>query len=421
MEVANYVYYRNDDNEFTIYDIDEDTFTYDSDLPRDCNNFELLGKKFERSEEGLKAFATKLVSDNDDVKSIKIMNRTFDIFQCAWKKRDGTIDMFYKNNRCITMNFFKRFSCYSQTRDYTMLEIDECNTMDKCYNAGILHGPEQPIECDGYAYDFQMMYPRCLASQKFYFPTESGKWIYFTKLKKEYKYGMYNCKITIHNKKIRKFVMVSREDYCTHYDLQIIEKVNKIYPGSVTVEPLGYAYVYEKETLEQGYDIFGPWYNALLELKTKFPKNIVVKMISSSLWGYLCQRNSEKIRVDDPRLDDMVLALGLEDEDPDATHYMLDYTECYKNPDKSFYDIMPVDGSPQKHPFRLKPFITAFARLEMVKALVMQPDNILKINTDGFILKTKFKDKIKTLIYEGHHKFLIKNCTRSSILETYEL
>ena len=101
--------------------------------------------------------------------------------------------------------------------------------------------------------------------------------------------------------------------------------------------------------------------------------------------------------------------------------FLLDYTECYKNPDKSFYDIMPVDGSPQKHPFRLKPFITAFARLEMVKALVMQPDNILKINTDGFILKTKFKDKIKTLIYEGHHKFLIKNCTRSSILETYEL
>ena len=215
------------------------------------------------------------------------------------------------------MNFFKRFGNYGITKEYEALTMDECTYMDKCYNAGLLHGPTETVTCDGYSYDFQMMYPRCLASQKFYFPTTEDKWNYFTKLRKEYKYGIYNCKITVHNNKIKKFVMVSKDNYCTHSDLLIIEKVNKIYPGSVTVEPLGYAYVYEKSSLEQGSDVFGPWYDALLTLKNKFPKNIVVKMLSSSLWGYLCQRNCEKIREDDQRFDDMVLAF-LQNERPIA-------------------------------------------------------------------------------------------------------
>jgi hypothetical protein len=55
-----------------------------------------------------------------------------------------------------------------------------------------------------------------------------------------------------------------------------------------------------------------------------------------------------------------------------------------------------------KHNFRLKSFITGFARLEMVKTLFVDIPRVHKIVIDGFILDGEFKtaNRYKTLIHE---------------------
>jgi hypothetical protein len=51
------------------------------------------------------------------------------------------------------------------------------------------------------------------------------------------------------------------------------------------------AYIYNDEDLISGCSYFGHWYDSLINLKKKYPKNILVKHLLSSLWGHISEYN----------------------------------------------------------------------------------------------------------------------------------
>ena len=418
MEYLTIVYYKSFKGDFVIYDTNEDTFYRSYELPLDCNKFE-LNKKFPAKKSGLKAFYEKLVADNTFIKSCKKdIGILYDIFNPEYKKSNGTIGLFYKMSNSLALNFLKRYVSFASL-DYDKVSMTEFQLYEKTYNAGIYYA-NKGVYKNAYMYDFRMMYPRCMASDKFYFPCyDKGNWVEFKRVQKTniYKYGIYHCRITVHDENVKKIFMTSKDDHYTHYDLESAHKLLSVYKDSLTIKPLGKAYVYDEDTLEKGSDIFSQWYNALVKLKEKDPKNIIVKTVSSSVWGYLCQKQTKKMRLSDVT-DDMEFALDITEITDETTHVIFDYTPC-EDDSYSYYDLLHVNDSPQKYPFRLKPFLTSFARLQMVKALMMQLPYVVKINTDGFVMTKRFPDKIKTLIYEGHAKVDVKNCMQLDIVEEY--
>ena len=56
------------------------------------------------------------------------------------------------------------------------------------------------------------------------------------------------------------------------------------------------AYVYAYKDFVRSKSIFKYWYDDIVSLKKQLPKNILVKMLSSSAWGQLSRRHKKIVR-----------------------------------------------------------------------------------------------------------------------------
>jgi hypothetical protein len=277
------------------------------------------------------------------------------------------------------------------------LEADEITLSDLCVNSGIFYASENIELLDAYSYDYRMYYPRLLCDKNFYFPIKPGHNIEFNTIDTtdiNVPYGYYYCKIEIDNTDCKKIFMFNKNHWYTHYDLIIAIKLKKQH-GNITITPLGKAYIYDDDDLIAGSEIFGYWYGHIRMLKQKFPKNIIVKLLSSSLWGYLVQSNTYML--DECEAEKLNLTTTFDKSK--GTHYIHDYIIAKK---RNYYKLLDLEKPFLKHNFRLKSFITGFARLEMVKTLFVDIRRVHKIVIDGFILDGEFKtaNRYKTLIHE---------------------
>lgn len=407
------VYLQTNNGDYKTYNLDTKQVVHMNELPRNKNRF-FVTKPFTGDEDGLIAFGERLILDREELKNYLVpgSNTKYDAFQSRFKKRNGKFAHFYKTSENIAINFFKRHSSFVACNEsFEPVTIEEFEISNKCYNAGVYYGEDMITE--GYSYDFRMFYPSLLAEPDFLFPTKIGSWIDFDTLPQkasELQYGYYKCRINIRNRELLKIFMFSKGHIYTHYDLETAMKLKKRNPADVDILPMGRAYVYDSNCLVSGEDIFATWYQVLKKMKTQFPKNLIVKMLSSSLWGYLSARNTFKIYERD--IDDSYdLVCDIDCINDKTTHVIMDIQDK-KNPDYNDYTLLSVGASPQKYNFRLKSFITSYARLKMLKVLYCRLDDVVRINTDGFITRNEFNKKYKTLIFEGKNKYHIKNAQK---------
>ena len=373
------VYYKTKDEMFNTYDGAK--YVILNKIPYDCPTFELL-PGFKPSNIGLKKFYNKWKQDTEAMNEFRENNDmpVYDIFKGSTGKGKFKTKQYFKTSHTLTLDYFK-FNCNKGRYSFIEeLDKDEQFLTEKTYNAGIQYG--EPGEYDNISsYDYTMYYPRLMTELDI--PTEPGHYIEFTEIPKKPAYGYYNCRINVVLEKCTKFFRQKKIDdaytnWHTHFDLMIAMKLQNFIPGSVTIEPLGRAYIYDD--LISGKSIFNKWYVSLLKMKKELKGNIAVKKLSSSLWGYLVQTNI--IRIDEEEAeDDYDLTLN---PDQKTGYLIVDYK--HKLNGEGYYKLHDLSKPYQKFPFRLKSFLPAYGRYMMVKRLLCQIDYIVRIHTDGFMM-----------------------------------
>ena len=268
-------YFKDSDNEYQTYDNETGQYETMVRLPDDCNRFEILNKKFELSNAGLKAYAEALIIANEEIKTSKLLPFKYDIFNNKIRnKKSKTTSIVWRSSAIMALSLFRRLtpkSTYSMLQD---LDPDEVELSDLCINTGIYHCSKGTELQNSFSYDFRLFYPSLMASEKFFFPYRPGRYIEFDNIDMtnlNIEYGYYNCKIVIKNKNCLKVFMLNKNNWYTHFDLIIAMKLHKQY-GDVEIIPLGKAYIYTEDDLICGNDIFNYWFSHIKLLKINIQK-----------------------------------------------------------------------------------------------------------------------------------------------------
>jgi len=232
-----------------------------------------------------------------------------------------------------------------------------------------------------YYYDMNSAYSALLAEKEF--PISSGEWVVkeFEVIEKFAKpaYGFYEISIE-HKEEAEGFFRYSHRDLYTHIDIEAAKLLGlKLTPlredGKVN------CYLYSQITREKGSKMFGPAIGYLYEMKKK--KMPYAKPILASIWGQLTARNTEY----------EIFTLSSSEEEKDR----LTKSTSVKKIRRLDEDTISVEffvederGSFRTSYARLGPFLTAFCRLEMLKAMQkVGLENIVYVRTDGFVSKVE--------------------------------
>ena len=116
------------------------------------------------------------------------------------------------------------------------------------------------------------------------------------------------------------------------------------------------------------------WFKIARELKTKFKTNPLLSMIVKATWGCIQMKN--KLEYTKDEIDDKKLDIGLDEN----SQYKLIGRKQIK--DKDIY-ILVNTKSAYKYKLRLKPFVTAQARYDLVILAIKHLKNIVRIQTDS--------------------------------------
>jgi len=266
------------------------------------------------------------------------------------------------------------------------IKFNEYTFMDNCFNGGLQYLDPQykgkSINC--YGYDYTSFYATNLTKIKI--PINEGKELILKELPKNLKYGLYRVNIECSDPDINKVFSFSNNQTYTHYDLKWAQKLKRKYKFNIDINLIDdgepNAYIYDEEDLIEGRAMFGNWYDKLIKLKKKYPKNRLAKHLLSSLWGILCKINKKLIKADD--IDDVDLN-NIKDFVPTESggYYIIEQEERYTNSIARF-----------------KPFLTAYGRVKIGKTIIDNIKNLVRVHTDGIVFNTPINFNIEDLIPE---------------------
>ena len=211
------------------------------------------------------------------------------------------------------------------------------------------------------------MYPTCMRKGEVLWPIGEGDFDYKQKLEDDIEYGIYRVSIQGQPEKKKDATCThlfryNRDCYYTHFD---IKRARKIGLEVSLINESPNALIYERENCMTGEDMFGKWYDSLIEIKRggghsgKAAKELLV-----SLWGVLCEERNGK-----------------------------------------FYGPHP----------RIKPFLLAFARKVISETVQIFGEEVKRIHTDGFIISNNEWHDLEFLQKNGleikkRGKYIVKNC-----------
>jgi hypothetical protein len=386
---------------YTIY-YSDGRFIKDSNQPPDetLDKFEhskLTNKKiYEQIKNGLtmkdilKNYSEDIQLWRDEILNCNSLLKKFDFFK-IFIKTDGT--RFQNTNESNILIFFTTYSSKIQkSKFWDPLSWNEYLWYEKPYNGGLMKCKPGEYDCIGY--DFKMSYPAILASQvkifdsvrDFYFPIKEGTEAYLFDIpkKSELVLGLYRVKIECDNDD---FLFIFNLKYdtnvYTNLDIAFCLKHKKQFKIRMTIiiddEPNALIYKKGCDSQINGKHVFKPWYDRLVSLKKELPNNGLIKMLSSSIWGYLSKIN--KRFYNDEELDEKNIEFDYEDNK--ALEYL-----CLKEKDNNHTgttDYMLINKTkPYCKNYRLKPFITSFQRLLIAEiSLEIGISKIVRINTDN--------------------------------------
>jgi hypothetical protein len=340
-----------------------------------------MTKGYDTNDMELKRYATDLYNASQAIKNSKAL-KGFN-YTAPFQRDDRSI--FYPNHHSNVQSVFK-IICNNkgENPDYNYLRHEHINAlesqyMESTFNAGLMYCQEGTFDCHGY--DFSNYYASILASENFRFPTGQGteqilkKFPDMTKLKT----GFYRVKIESTDERVKKVFSFSSDDMYTSDMVKFAFEIQARFNMTIELiqDGLPNAYIYMLKQITNGKRIFGEWFKKMSELKQELPKNFLVKMLSSSLWGHLSRRNTKTIK--ESQTDDMNIGLVVDD---DIDHLILDY-------------IIPQNGEPYyklldvKRPYlfnlRLKPWITSYGRIKTARIVLDHLDDVVRVHTDGVV------------------------------------
>jgi hypothetical protein len=360
------LYYYTTDYDFRIADLMTTATTMtiikfhtEKNLPVDenINKFSMF-KGYDGSDDGLREFCKDFNIWRNELKS-------FDISILYTK---------YYNHHSATFETFKRLSGYKEDklRERRVKKLEGI-WVNKCFNAGLTYFKE-PMKCMSYGYDFKLQYPSCLASKKFKVPLKEGSELTINDLQKEkkLKYGMYRVRITSDNKHVKKVFKFSPNHTYTHYSLKFAMKHKELFNFNIELVDNGQpnAYVYDECDLISGKEYFGNWFDNILKMRRKFPKNKLVKNMGSSLWGLICEYKKFNVTRDD-----------LFSDYSDESKYTM--TEKINFGNEDYYVLKDLDDPYENDLARIKPFLTSFARNKTAEVVMCDLENVVRVHTDG--------------------------------------
>lgn len=334
----------------------------------------------------LKDYCESILTWRNEILNCECLIKKFDFFK-TFIKKDKT-----RFQNTIGSNIMWFYNSYSsrihKANNWDSITWKEYLWYEKPYNGGLMNYKEGTYKCIGY--DFQMSYPTILASdmvisnevKDFYFPISEGKETYIFELAKKPEIGLYRVKIECKNE-VFNFIFNIKNDtnVYTHTDIEFCYKHRKQFKIHIKLiiddEPNALLYPGYKKTIN-GKHVFKPWYDRLKALKKELPNNGLIKMMSSSIWGYLSKLN--KRYYTDEELDENKIEFDYDDVKD------LQYLCLKENENKSGetdYQLIKKD-KPYCYNYRLKPFITSFQRILIAEiAITIGANKIVRINTDN--------------------------------------
>ncbi len=301
----------------------------------------------------------------------------------------------YFNHESAVSMVFRRFA----TRELNKLKTEDIDYkefvfLENCYNGSLQTFDKdfEDEEINSFGYDFSGYYPTILSeSNDFKFPIQQGKRKTIKKLKFDnLKYGIYKVKITSDNKDFRKIFGYSKQNLYTHYCLLFAYKNKDRF--NINIELLSddkyNCIVWTEDKLVSSKLIFGKWFSFLKELKIKYPKNKLVKRLTSSLWGSITKFKREFFE------DDEFFELDVSRvKDSKETEYKLIKEKTYKDDTKELgirtvYEVVKSINPYDNNLARLKPFFTSYTR--NYKSNLILDENLLdcliRTHTDNITL-----------------------------------
>lgn len=300
----------------------------------------------------------------------------------------------YFNHESAVIMVFRRFA----TRELNKLKTEdiiykEFVFLENCYNGSLqtFDDKYKDVELESFGNDFSGYYPTLLAESDFKFPIQQGKRKKIKKLKFDnLEYGIYKVKITSDNKDFRKIFGYSKQNLYTHYCLLFAYKNKDRF--NINIELLSddkyNCIVWTEDKLVSSKLIFGKWFSFLKELKIKYPKNKLVKRLSSSLWGSITKFKREFFEDDDFFELDVSRV-----KDSKQTEYKLIKEKTYKDDTKELgirtvYEVVKSINPYDNNLARLKPFFTSYTRNYMSNLILDENllDCLIRTHTDNITL-----------------------------------
>lgn len=382
-----FTYYPTASSMNRIYFNDTDNFITASQIPKSTCGF-FLTKGYDTTDNDLRRYANDLYKASQDIKKSKAL-KGFE-YTAPYQREDGTI--FYPNHHSNVQSVFKLL-CKNKGTDpdhnyqkHEPINALESQYMESTFNAGLMYCHEGTFDC--YGFDFSSYYGSILASQSFRIPTGQGEELIlksFPTNMSKLKTGFYRVIIESDDERVKKVFSFSSDNMYTSdmikFAFQIKERFNMTIDLIQDGQPNAYIYLLKKIT--NGKRIFGEWFKTLSDLKAELPKNFLVKMLLSSLWGHLSRRNTKTVK--ESEVDDLNIGL-LPDDGID--HLILDYVipSC----GEPYYKLLDINR-PYMFNIRLKPWITSYGRIKTAQIILDHLDDVVRVHTDGIVFnKPKF-------------------------------
>ena len=366
------VYYKTLSKDFRICYSDKLMCITVKYLPQNISSF-YLTKPYNGTDDDLIRYCNHIKIASDELETTKELNHYSYID--PYVKSNG--DLYHKTHLSNIEAVFK-IKAEGEWNSCDPIDIIEDKWFKACYNGGLQY--VNPGDYDCFGYDFSNYYASILGDSDLKIPTKKGKEHCLTTIDK-LQSGFYRIKITCCDANITKVFSFSKNHTYHYLSVQYAYELKNKHNFNINFELIiddePNAYLYDINDLTKSKKIFSKWYKCILSLKKQFPKNILIKMLSSSLWGHLSKRNSMHIASD--KLDTLSGSVSLTDD----TDYKI--IDCIIQEDGSeFYKLLNVKN-PYKYNIRLKPFITAYGRNKTASMALPHIENVIRIHTDGIV------------------------------------
>ena len=277
---------------------------------------------------------------------------------------------YFTHNDAVRLIFFEHFigtrtshgkDILDQVFQYEPITIVEERWFKNSNNGGLIYYDKSKSgdTIQSYGYDYKNFYLYHL-SHFTKAPVKSGKEIFLTDLPNEkyMPFGFYKVKISCTDENFFKLFNLSKNDVYTNYSLDTALKYEKLGLFGVKVELIidenPNAYIYNKEDIKPMSSLFSFYYDTLIELQNKYPKNLLIKHLKSSLWGQLSKYN--KVSGPEEKFYNKVYTSDFHDDD---TEFYIKAINKVYNSDEDYLTSIPKNKI-YKYNFRFKPFLISY-------------------------------------------------------------